>query len=461
MELTSGIFTNIIFLFASLSGLLLVGVLIRAKVKFLQNIFLPASVIGGLIGLLLGPIVLGSKALLPFPEDWIAGFALIPGQLIIPVITAAPLGVVLPKKEEFVRSIGPMFFVLMAVVFMQLGVGTLLGGLLAKSYDLYSTFGLELMVGFWGGHGSAGILGNTLRDLNKSYWEVAQGVATTSATVGIIMGIVLGMALINWAARKKYTSILSEPSDIPEELKVGYVKDEAKQGSIGKFTVLPESIDVVAFHLSIIMCAVGLAFVAQHFIKLYQVPILSSLNVWILGLFVMLIIWTIFNKLGIAWIVDGRIVSRINSLFMEYAIVAAIASLPIKTVIQYTIPMAIIFVIGGILTTVLVVYPLGKKLLPEPWFERCISIYGLSTGVFITGLLLLRITDPEFKTPVLSNLSIAFAINALIAWPYFTFGVLLILSKGIFAFAGLSLALFAVCVLAAYKMTNHSRSLSA
>lgn len=454
MEITSGILTKIILEFAALSALLLIGVFLRAKIKVFQNLFLPASVIGGFIGLLLGPVVLGNHAVIPFPSDWIKEFSLLPGKLIIPVITAAPLGMILPKKKEFVKSVGPMFVILTAAVLMQFAVGAFIGGILSKNMKLYPTFGLELLIGFWGGHGSAGVLGSTLKDMNLPYWEVSQGVAVTSATVGIINGIVIGMMLINWAARKKYTTILSEPSDIPHNLKVGYEKDITKQSSIGNFTVLPESVDVIAFHLAIIFGTVGLAYIAQHFIKAYNIPILSSLMVWIIGLFIMLIIWLILNKIGLSWVVDRKVVNRITSVFMEYAIVAAITSLPIRAVISYALPMAILFVVGSILTIIITVYPIGAKLLPKPWFERGISIYGLCSGVFMTGLLLLRITDPEFKTPVLTNLSLAFALNALLTWPYFSLAIPMILSKGIFAFAGLSFALFVVVILIGYKFKS-------
>ena len=38
--------------FGILAGLLMVGVMVRRKVKWVQRLFLPASVVGGLIGLL-------------------------------------------------------------------------------------------------------------------------------------------------------------------------------------------------------------------------------------------------------------------------------------------------------------------------------------------------------------------------------------------------------------------------
>ena len=53
---------------------------------------------------------------------------------------------------------------------------------------------------------------------------------------------------------------------------------------------------------------------------------------------------------------------------------------------------------GGILTT-LVVFLLGSKL-SDYKLERTVAIYGVVTGTVSTGLMLLRIVDPELRTPV-------------------------------------------------------------
>ena len=37
---------------------------------------------------------------------------------------------------------------------------------------------------------------------------------------------------------------------------------------------------------------------------------------------------------------------------------------------------------------------------PEYGFERCLALFGYCTGTAASGLLLLRIADPEFRTPV-------------------------------------------------------------
>ena len=76
--------------------------------------------------------------------------------------------------------------------------------------DLYDVFGIELAIGFVGGHGTAGTLGNMLSALNLPYWETSQGVATTTATFGIVGGILIGIMMINWAARHGQTAMLKK-----------------------------------------------------------------------------------------------------------------------------------------------------------------------------------------------------------------------------------------------------------
>jgi ESS family glutamate:Na+ symporter len=43
-------------------------------------------------------------------------------------------------------------------------------------------------------------------------------------------------------------------------------------------------------------------------------------------------------------------------------------------------------------------------------FERAIALFGQNTGVIITGILLLRICDPDMKTPVIGDFSISYAL---------------------------------------------------
>ncbi len=61
---------QIMYDFASVSLLLLLGYQLRKHIKLLQNYFIPVSLIAGVLGLLLGPQVLGkvSPIYIPFSE---------------------------------------------------------------------------------------------------------------------------------------------------------------------------------------------------------------------------------------------------------------------------------------------------------------------------------------------------------------------------------------------------------
>jgi ESS family glutamate:Na+ symporter len=53
-------------------------------------------------------------------------------------------------------------------------------------------------------------------------------------------------------------------------------------------------------------------------------------------------------------------------------------------------------------------------MLPDAWFERAIAEMGQSMGVTATGLLLLRVVDPEYETPAAD----AFASKQLLHEPF-------------------------------------------
>ena len=78
-----------------LSGFLLLGTILRAKVPVFQNLYLPASVIGGFIALILGPRLLGW---LPFSDEIMDTIGSMPSVLITPVFAAIPMCLYLKKN---------------------------------------------------------------------------------------------------------------------------------------------------------------------------------------------------------------------------------------------------------------------------------------------------------------------------------------------------------------------------
>lgn len=420
--MTSELFTQLLQEFSIIGGLLLLGVLLRAKIKLFQNLFLPASVIGGFVGLLLGPIVLKQYAVLPIPQDFISDFALIPGILILPIIASVPLGLGMNKGAEGIpKSKGvilPMFLLGTGCAFglFALGFATkMIFTRLMPQLDIYPAFGMELSLGFFGGHGTAGLVGNILKKLGFPYWEVAQGVAVTSATVGLVGGIILGMIFINTAARKNKIKKLTDPSKLPEEMRKGYQADRSKQELTCRETTHSSSVDSLAFHIAIVFLVCGISYVLVGFLKSHKIPLLSNIAEWAYAIAIMLIINLVLKKLNLSFLIDPKIKTKFTSFLVDFSIVAAIASLPVEAVLKYAIPMIVMFVTG--LTMVyLIMMVLGTRLFKDYKFERAIALFGQSTGVIMTGILLLRICDSEMDTPVLNDFSISYALSTLICY---------------------------------------------
>lgn len=51
-----------------------------------------------------------------------------------------------------------------------------------------------------------------------------------------------------------------------------------------------------------------------------------------------------------------------------------------------------------IVVNLIVNFYFGWKLFDQDWFERTLTSYGLESGVLATGLMLLRVVDPQYQT---------------------------------------------------------------
>lgn len=437
--MTSALLQELLKSCAWIGALLLAGTFLRAKVPAFQKLLLPASVIGGFLGLLLGPNVLGNYAVLPFKEEWTTIWSLLPGILIVPIFASVPLGMFMGKdksKNEGIRKHAPKVVMSGAVFGTTFGVQLMIGLgvslILTKffpSLNLYRAFGFEMSQGFNGGHGTAGALGNILQENGATHWAVAQGVATTYATIGLIGGMLLGIFFINRAAKKGKTAILKEASKLPITTARGFTKDVDKQGSLGRETTVSCSIETISVHLAIILLVAGLSYYFQAKARQYNIIGFSSLPVWFYGLILMYGINYLLILFKLDWMIDTKVKARITGTMSDFAITAAIASMPVKAVMGYIMPIILISALGFIATyfTTIVAY---RFFFGEDCpFERGIMSWGVNTGVMINGLMLLKICDPDYETPALNDFSMGFAVmsvldlfTAPIMWSLFATG---------------------------------------
>jgi ESS family glutamate:Na+ symporter len=409
--------------FCLCGGLLLVGTFIRAKVRIFQNLYIPACVIGGLLGLILSPTVMGKYAVIPVSDNMNTILGQIAPLLFMMIMAslpmcAAPLSRNTLKGKTDVWIIALLISLVFAAQFaIGFGVNVFFDKLGMPTYKL---FGNELANGFTGGHGIVGMVASSMQALNDPNWKAACGVVVTTATVGILGGIIWGIILINIGARKGYTHYITDPADLPEEMRTGFYKSVEDQPNMGKETTSPSSIDSITFHMALILLVTGLGYLIDDAVRKYDVPILTDFSAWVYMLILMYIIWPIICKLHLDKHFNAETKSKITGTITDFIIVAAIISIPLEVVAEYWKQILTMCVLGLIFTPLLLWF-FAKKYIRTDWIEKIMGPIGMNHGDFITGILLIKMVDPNMKSDAIEDFSLGYVIHNFYALAMFVF----------------------------------------
>ncbi|KKL27039.1 hypothetical protein LCGC14_2389180, partial [marine sediment metagenome] len=112
-------------------------------------------------------------------------------------------------------------------------------------------------------------------------------------------------------------------------------------------------------------------------------------------------------------LIDPGLTRRIQNTALDFLVVAAIALIRVDKLAE-GLPPFLIIVAAAIVWNVFCVVVLARRMLPDAWFERSIAEMGQSMGVTATGLLLLRVVDPDYESPAVD----AFASKQLLHEPF-------------------------------------------
>ena len=170
-----------VIVFCFLSLLLIAGKLIRVGIPVLQRLYLPSSVIGGVIGLLIISLA-GDK----LPAGVVPAMKLLPGFLINVIFAALFLGSVTPGLKSIFKMALPQLCMGQMLAWGQYVIGLGLAGfLLTPVFGVHPAFGNLLEIGFEGGHGTVGGMTETF----NANWSDGLALGYTVATGGMIFGI--------------------------------------------------------------------------------------------------------------------------------------------------------------------------------------------------------------------------------------------------------------------------------
>lgn len=405
---------------------LLAGYVVLQLCKPLQKLFLPASVIGGVIALICGPQVLG---LVDIPSSF-SGMSTV---LIIVVCACAVFGSTI--NGDKLRSYGDFICIYVLTYGAQMVISPLVGAACEKIWpNLPRGWGIMALYSFWGGHGTAASAGAVFEQMGI---EGNTQMGMILSTIGLISAIVGGMILINWGVRKGYAQKVKLDS---AETIQGVLPKEQRI-PIGDERVSSIAVNNLMFQLSLIMLCIWLG---EKLIRLLTLvlPMASVFPSQINGIIGALILWPIMQKVGLGEYVDKKTINTICGFCLEFVIVSAVATIQLDLVAAYIIPILIMSVCIISMTVVFSIL-CSKLICKDDWFEKGIGSYGQSNGSASTGLALIRCVDPNGETSAADAVGIANSVTSPLYSSMAAFGPVLLLSS-MWAFVGVGALLLTI-----------------
>ena len=316
--------------FCFMSLLLVIAQFLRAKIKLFQMFYIPASLLAGILGLLLGPQFVG---LIPWSGQ-IGSYA----YMLVCVLFG---GLFLGKKDKtnikkIFHEVGNSFCVNMGAEFFCFGIALLVGGALVIALfpNVFPEISLLMPSGYCGGHGYASTIGTALNNLLGREDGVVIG--QTFATMGLLTGLFVGIACINFATRRGATRLVKSAEALPEDCRTGIVPAE-KRVSMGEETINPMSMDPLAWHLALTLVATLAGYKFYDWYKQYLPDI--ELPVMCLAMIAGVILQTILNHTPFRDSVDEHVEGRIGSMVTDYLVGFGVASISITVVMELRLPL--------------------------------------------------------------------------------------------------------------------------
>ncbi|MDK3159727.1 sodium/glutamate symporter [Kamptonema cortianum] len=404
---------DVLFAFILVALLLLLGRLVKQKVPLFQKLYLPESIIAGFIALILGPGVVGAIARTVggdetflatglFPEATRTVWSQSPGVFINIVFAALFIGETIPHPRDIWRKAAPQVAFGQSLAWGQYVVGLLLALLvLVPLFQVDPIAGALIEIAFEGGHGTAAGMGDTFRELG---FEAGPDLALGLATVGIVSGVVSGIILADWGRRKGYVQTVSvEPTD-PALYEERHVED--RDTRLARMRLMENLlIDPLSLNFGFVGAAIVIGWLILQVLRFIEsvtwgaagFELIRYVPLFPMALIGGLVVQLVMERLGLAPLIIRRLQERIAGVALDVVVVTALASINL-TILGANLGVFLTLSLAGIIWNVWAFLYLGPRLLPTYWFERGIGDLGQSMGVTATGILLIRMVDPDNRT---------------------------------------------------------------
>ena len=432
-----------------LAGIMLcLGTFLRAKVPFLRNMLVPASVIGGLIGFVFMNAM--SAAGLNIGTDANMYTDIVNHLFTISFISISLTG---SKTEggtakdimKGALGMGTVWCLLYALTpLVGLGLISAIGG----AFKMDAVYGSLIPYAFAQGPGQAAAYGAIYEQYG---WENAAMVAVTFAAVGFVVAFLVGIPAVKIGIRR---GLAKNCASLDDSTLRGYLHKDEQKNYMVKDTTCNSNIETLTFHFALIgLCyiiAIGIAKVLS-LLPGFLGTSFSNL-MFMNGMIAAYIVKALMKKLKIDFLQEDVLQSKITGWTADYLVVCAFMAVGVSVIKGWLVPILAEAAVVTVITFGVCFY-FGRRFGGSNDFERTLGLYGTATGTVPTGIALVRIVDPEFKTNTAVELGIMNAVM-LLSTPVYI--VLLALASNSLSLPLSMAALAVICVvyLVVLKLTK-------
>lgn len=384
--------------FSWIGIMLLVGVVLRVLVKPLGNILMPASVIGGIVGLILMniPGVAATLGVDPNMCNQIVNFFFIL-SFISMGLTATPKaegqtgGTI--AKQQLRGSVG-MGLLWGALYCFTPIIGYFCIKIFGASFGMPAEYGILIPYAFCQGPGQSASFGMQIEAAGGL--PLASQVAITYSVIGFLFAFLIGVPMAKIGLKK---GLASHPEKLSPAVMRGIYKPEEQTEVAGKITTYNGNIDVLAFNMAIVGLTYVLTLYVQKLILMIPNALVASFGgmTFFVGYFVALVVKTVMTKIGVKQYHDDALQARITGCTTDFLIVGAFMAIQTSAIGSWIIPMFAMCVIVGAFTLALCIF-FGRRFGDGCDFERTLGMWGCATGTCPSGVALIRVVDPNLRT---------------------------------------------------------------
>ncbi|MBL8968602.1 MAG: sodium:glutamate symporter [Spirochaetaceae bacterium] len=400
----------------AISCALLVATLLRAKVRFFQKYLIPNALTAGFL-------------LLPFYNYFFPSIGYAQnklGELVYHLLNISFIAMTLRSSPPKVKGHkGGGVLGMSTGILLGYATQALLGLGLTLLFlpKIFPSFGLFLPLGFALGPGQAYAIGKGWETMG---FEGAPSIGLTFAAIGYLWACFGGVFLINIGRKKGWLKGADLSALNDKAITSGVVPLDAQKPVGARLSTDSEAIDSFSFHAGSVVFTYLLSYLLLTGLT-YLLGFAGktgrelAVNLWginfIFSSVTAIVVRKVLDKMRLGRVLDDDTLSRISGFSVDFMVAGSIAAISLVFVGKFWAEILLMSTVCGIMTTLIVPW-FCSRMFRDNEFPRMLMIYGVSTGTLSTGLALLRVMDPEFKTSVASDYMLSAGLTFLLAVPF-------------------------------------------